>query len=171
MNKVKMNKMKFSFVVSLMVMSTACLQAVVLPKTSYMGVPVEDSYGEYGLNTGSYILNTPSFNALGSYETCTSQSSIPACEECCDNTYDPYNNPDFISCAEACNGDDSCIAECENTFGAADVAKCKVACNKGESLPLDGGEWLLVFGLMVEFCYLCMGKLPMKRYFIHERYS
>ena len=136
--------MRFSFIVFLAVISTACLQAVVLPKTSYVDMPVEGVYDDFDFSAGSYVMSTSSFNALGSYESCTALATVDACEGCCDTTFDPYNNPDFITCAEACNGDESCIANCENTYGAADVAKCKVACNKGESLPLDGGEWLLV---------------------------
>lgn len=172
MKYIKMNMTRFSFVICLMAISTACLQAVVLPKTSYVDMPIEGVYDDYGFSAGSYVYSASPFYALGSYETCTSElPNIGACEDCCDSSFDPYNNPDFIACATACNGDESCIAECENTHGAAEVAKCKVACNKGESLPLDGGEWLLVFALMVEFCYLCIGKLSIKRYFIHERYS
>lgn len=144
---------RFSFVICLMAISTACLQAVVLPKTSYVDMPIEGVYDDYGFSAGSYVYSASPFYALGSYETCTSElPNIGACEDCCDSSFDPYNNPDFIACATACNGDESCIAECENTHGAAEVAKCKVACNKGESLPLDGGEWLLVMlGLITTF--------------------
>lgn len=153
MKYIKMNMTRFSFVICLMAISTACLQAVVLPKTSYVDMPIEGVYDEYGFSAGSYVYSASPFYALGSYETCTSQlPNVGACEDCCDSSFDPYNNPDFIACATACNGDESCIAECENTHGAAEVAKCKVACNKGESLPLDGGEWLLVMlGLITTF--------------------
>lgn len=153
MKYIKMNMTRFSFVICLMAISTACLQAVVLPKTSYVDMPIEGVYDDYGFSAGSYVYSASPFYALGSYETCTNQlPNVGACEDCCDSSFDPYNNPDFIACATACNGDESCIAECENTHGAAEVAKCKVACNKGESLPLDGGEWLLVMlGLITTF--------------------
>lgn len=153
MKYIKMNMTRFSFVICLMAISTACLQAVVLPKTSYVDMPIEGVYDDYGFSAGSYVYSASPFYALGSYETCTSElPNIGACEDCCDSSFDPYNNPDFIACATACNGDESCIADCENTYGAAQVAKCKVACNRGESLPLDGGEWLLVMlGLITTF--------------------
>ncbi len=153
MKYIKMNMTRFSFVICLMAISTACLQAVVLPKTSYVDMPIEGVYDDYGFSAGSYVYSASPFYALGSYETCTSKlPDVGACEDCCDSSFDPYNNPDFINCATDCNGDESCIANCENTYGAAEVAKCKVACNKGESLPLDGGEWLLVMlGLITTF--------------------
>ncbi len=171
MKYIKMNMTRFSFVICLMAISTACIQAVVLPKTSYVDMSIDSSYGEPGVNTTAYMMKTSSINALGSYESCTSQTSPGACEDCCDTTYDPYNKPEFHTCAEACKGDLSCIERCEESYGANDIRKCKTACSNGASLPLDGGEWLLVFALMVEFCYLCIGKLSIKRYFIHERYS
>ena len=93
-----MNMTRFSFVICLMAISTACLQAVVLPKTSYVDMPIEGVYDDYGFSAGSYVYSASPFYALGSYETCTNQlPNVGACEDCCDSSFDPYNNPDFSS--------------------------------------------------------------------------
>lgn len=136
--------MRFSFIVFLAVISTACLQAVVLPKTSYVDMPVEGVYDDFDFSAGSYVMSTSSFNALGTYESCTSQATQDLCESCCNERYDPYSREEFFTCADKCEGNPDCISNCENQYGANDLRKCQTACSNGASLPLDGGEWLLV---------------------------
>lgn len=108
------------------------VMAVQLPSTSYVG----PEYSEYDYS--SSVVSGPSFPsrafiALGAgADDCTIVEGNPdACKTCCENAYG--------NCSDECDdpNSDEC-KECQAKISSCKKDKCE------KSLPLDGGEWMLI---------------------------
>ena len=128
-----MKQLRFLIIALGLTMAQVVL-AVTLPSTSYQPYSVDTNYEGLGINVGT-VNNSMTFSALGDGgswgDECARESShdILACQNCCVDK--------FSSC---CPG-----GECEeDEYNECKKLQLSCANDCGRSLPLNGGEWVLI---------------------------
>lgn len=126
----RLNRKIQMILATLLLMYSAGAMAVTLPSSSYSSdYEFDADYTSTSISVG-VALPSKSFVALGATDCSAYSSDEKECDKCCEA---PYS-----ACLEDCGYTTECYQSC-----AHEVSTCKKAYCPS-SLPIDGGEWVLV---------------------------